>query len=116
MNAPAAANDNDGLHTNNAHGDRIDPVVVNQDMRRLWEDHITWARLYIVSAIAGLPHLDATADRLLQSHDDIGDAIATFYGEDAGHALAYDEIHAHIHMADTRADGIVEQFPRRFTH
>jgi hypothetical protein len=169
-------------------------------MRKLWEDHITWTRLYIVSAVAGLPDLDATAGRLLQNQADIGAAVATFYGDDAGAALtellrqhiliagelvtaakagdsaavttqsdrwyanaddiarfladanpawtfevlsdmmhthldqtlaeatarltgdwdadiaAYDEIHLHIlDMADALADGIVEQFPDRFS-
>ena len=198
--ALASASDDHGAHTSNAHGDRIDPDVFRQDMRKLWEDHITWTRLYIVSALAGLPDIDATANRLLENQDDIGDAIAVFYGDDAGNALAdllrdhiliaadlvaaakagddplvtskladwyanadaiatflaaanphwpvatlrdmmrahldqtlaeavarlngqwaddvaaYDEIHLHIlHMADTLADGVIDQFPRRFT-
>ena len=32
-------------------------------MRKLWEDHITWTRLYIVSALADLPDKGATTDR-----------------------------------------------------
>jgi hypothetical protein len=66
---------------------KIDRATFRQDMRKLWEDHITWTRLYIVSAIADLPDLDATAGRLLQNQADIGDAVATFYGDDAGAAL-----------------------------
>jgi hypothetical protein len=58
------------------------------DMRKLWEDHITWTRLYIVSAIADLPDKDATANRLLQNQTDIGNAVKTFYGEAAGDKLA----------------------------
>lgn len=56
-------------------------------MRKLWEDHVTWTRLYIVSAVAGLPDAGATAQRLLQNQADIGDAIKPFYGEAAGARL-----------------------------
>jgi hypothetical protein len=56
-------------------------------MRRLWEDHITWTRLYIISAAADLPDRDLTAQRLLRNQTDIGNAIKTFYGEDAGNEL-----------------------------
>ena len=58
------------------------------DMRKLWEDHITWTRLYIVSAVADLPDKDATAKRLLQNQVDIGNAVKSFYGEAAGDKLA----------------------------
>jgi hypothetical protein len=65
----------------------IGRVEFRQDMRRLWEDHITWTRLFIVSAVAGLPDVDPTAGRLLQNQADIGAAIAPFYGEEAGATL-----------------------------
>ena len=58
-----------------------------QDMRKLWEDHITWTRLYIVSVAGGLPDADLTAQRLLQNQTDIGNAVKTFYGEAAGNQL-----------------------------
>ena len=56
-------------------------------MRRLWEDHITWTRLYIIAAEAGSPDTDATAQRLLQNQTDIGNAIKPFYGDAAGEQL-----------------------------
>ena len=56
-------------------------------MRRLWEDHIVWTRLYIVSAAAGLPDEGAAAQRLLRNQADIGDAIKPFYGDAAGTQL-----------------------------
>jgi len=66
---------------------KIDPLVFQQAVRKLWEDHITWTRVYIISAIAGLPETDAAAQRLLQNQLDIGNAIKPFYGEQAGNQL-----------------------------
>ena len=65
----------------------ISRQTFQDDMRKLWEDHITWTRLYIVSAIGGLPDKDATAQRLLQNQTDIGNAIKPFYGDEAGAKL-----------------------------
>jgi hypothetical protein len=59
-------------------------------MRKLWEDHIAWTRLYIVSAAtaaADLPDIEATAGRLLSNQVDIGEAIKPFYGDGAGDQL-----------------------------
>ncbi len=65
----------------------VDRAALQGAMRKLWEDHITWTRLYIVSAVAGLPDLGATTQRLLQNQTDIGDAIKPFYGDAAGARL-----------------------------
>jgi hypothetical protein len=62
-------------------------VVFHDAMRKLWEDHITWTRLYIVSAAADLPDQGATAGRLLQNQVDIGNAVKAFYGDAAGDQL-----------------------------
>lgn len=41
-------------------------------MRKLWEDHVTWTRLAIVSFAGDLPDLPATQRRLLRNQTDIG--------------------------------------------
>ena len=56
-------------------------------MRKLWEDHVTWTRLFIVSALAAAPDTNATAERLLQNQTDIGNAIKPLYGDAAGAQL-----------------------------
>lgn len=66
---------------------KIDPLVFQQAVRKLWEDHITWTRVYIISALADLPEADTAAGRLLQNQTDIGDAVKPFYGDQAGEQL-----------------------------
>lgn len=66
---------------------KIDPLVFQQAVRKLWEDHITWTRVYIIAALADLPEADAAAQRLLQNQVDIGNAIKPFYGDQAGEQL-----------------------------
>ena len=56
-------------------------------MRKLWEDHVMWTRLFIVSSLADLPDNAATTERLLQNQTDIGNAIKPFYGDAAGDRL-----------------------------
>ena len=56
-------------------------------MRKLWEDHITWTRVFIISAVADLPDKAAATDRLLQNQVDIGNAIKPYYGDEAGNKL-----------------------------
>ncbi|HSB65209.1 MAG TPA: hypothetical protein VLD65_01445, partial [Anaerolineales bacterium] len=70
-----------------AASNKINPLVFQQAVRKLWEDHITWTRVYIIAAVAGLPETNTAAARLLQNQVDIGNAIKTFYGEPAGTQL-----------------------------
>ena len=66
---------------------KVSRRAFHDGMRRLWVDHVTWTRLFIVSFSADLPDLQATTDRLLQNQTDIGDAIKPFYGKAAGNQL-----------------------------
>lgn len=67
--------------------EKTDPLVFKQTMRKLWEDHIQLTRVYLVSAIAGLPDTESAAARLLKNQEDIGNAIKPFYGDEAGDQL-----------------------------
>jgi hypothetical protein len=64
--------------------DKMAAAQLRDDMDRLWEDHITYTRNFIISFAGGLPDQDAVAARLMQNQVDIGNAIKTFYGEKAG--------------------------------
>ncbi len=66
---------------------KTDAQAFHDAMRKLWEDHITWTRLAIVSLSNDLPDTQPTVGRLLQNQVDIGDAIKPFYGEAAGDQL-----------------------------
>jgi hypothetical protein len=62
-------------------------AAFQDQMRVLWEDHVTWTRLAIVTFADGSAGFDATAARLLRNQEDIGDAVKPFYGEAAGNQL-----------------------------
>ena len=66
-------------------GSSTEPVRLA--LRKLWSDHVIWTREYIVAAVAGTPDADAAAGRLLRNQEDIGAAVAGFYGQAGGDKL-----------------------------
>jgi hypothetical protein len=73
-------------------------VALRTDMRQLWEDHITWTRLAIISLTTGSPDTQATVGRLLRNQTDIGNAVKPFYGNGAGNELTR-QLRQHILIA-----------------
>jgi len=62
-------------------------ATLKQDMRKLWTDHVVWTRDYIVAAVGDQPDAQAAAGRLMKNQDDIGNAVAKYYGAPAGQQL-----------------------------
>lgn len=56
-------------------------------MRDLWEDHVAWSRMYLISAATEAPDVQETTERLLKNQVEIGEVIALFYGKKTGHQL-----------------------------
>jgi len=71
---------------------------LHDHMRKLWEQHVAWTRMAIVTFADGSAGFDATAQRLLRNQQDIGDAFARFYGNKLGHHLS-SLLHDHITIA-----------------
>jgi hypothetical protein len=70
-------------------------ATLHQNMRALWSDHVIWTRDYIVAAVADQPDQQAAAARLMRNQEDIGAAIAAYYGQAAGGRLT-ELLKAHI--------------------
>lgn len=76
-----------GFSRTSMDGPESKEMALHNAMRKLWEDHITWTRVFIISAAADLPDKPTATERLLQNQVDIGNAIKPYYGEAAGTKL-----------------------------
>ena len=88
------------------HGSAVGKAAFHDAMRKLWEDHVTWTRQFIVSAATesgNLADIGPTTDRLLANQTDIGNALKPFYGDAVGEqvtALLRDLADAGIRFRD----------------
>jgi len=58
-------------------------VDLMRDNRSLWEEHVAWTRMAIISLIFNLPDIDFVLARLLKNATDMGDMIRPIYGDAA---------------------------------
>jgi hypothetical protein len=78
------------MASKNAQGHRKETnqsIKLHQDMRKLWTDHVVWTRVFIIGATADAPDVPAATTRLLRNQEDIGKAVAEYYGPPAGEKL-----------------------------
>lgn len=79
----------DGAHGHSATTTQTSKQLALHDgMRSLWEQHVAWTRMAIVSFAGDLPDLKATTARLMRNQTHIGNAIKPYYGKAAGNELA----------------------------
>ena len=71
----------------NATQQKPSKASLKEDMRKLWTDHVVWTRDYIIAAAADAPDQPSAAGRLMKNQEDIGAAVAGFYGKPAGDQL-----------------------------
>jgi hypothetical protein len=93
-----AAHNHGAMHQHGARALTQKQVALREDMRRLWEDHITWTRLAVISLTTDSPDTRATVGRLLKNQTDIGNAVKPFYGRKAGNELT-NQLRRHILIA-----------------
>lgn len=75
----------------------VEVGLINQ-MRMLWEEHVTWTRLAIVSTVFDLPDAELVSSRLLKNPKDFEKALQPFYGEENASKFA-DLLNSHLVIA-----------------
>lgn len=55
--------------------------TLNNHLRMLWEQHVFWTRLVILSMVFGLPDTELVTNRLLRNPKDFEAALRPYYGE-----------------------------------
>lgn len=84
---------------------RLNPSCISKQedwlkssMRLVWEQHVYWTRLMIVSIVFNLTDVNATTARLLQNATDMGNLLRPFYGNNIAEKYS-DLIREHLVIA-----------------
>lgn len=62
-------------------------VNLLKDMNLVWEQHIMWTRMLLISIAENLKDLEATQSRLLQNPEDIANIFRIYYGNATANIL-----------------------------
>ena len=57
-------------------------LELSNHLRMLWEQHIVWTRMFIISTVSNLLDVDLVTNRLLQNPKDFEMALKPFYGDE----------------------------------
>jgi len=57
-------------------------LALREELNTLWEQHVFWTRLFLISVAESLKDLEPTKRRLLRNPVDIANVYRRFYGED----------------------------------
>lgn len=63
-------------------------LTLSNQLRLLWEQHVYWTRMAILSMAFGLPDEEAVTRRLLRNPEDFGALLRIFYGGDVSAKFA----------------------------
>lgn len=63
-------------------------VELMRNERSLWEEHVAWTRMAIISLVFNLPDLDFVLARLLKNAEDMGNMFRPIYGDNAANMYA----------------------------
>ena len=56
--------------------------MLSNQFRLLWEQHVYWTRMFIISVVFNLPDIQYVTNRLLRNPEDFAEVFSLFYAED----------------------------------
>jgi len=76
----------------------LSKLQLSNQLRELWEQHVAWTRMTIISAASDNPDFELTSQRILRNASDMAGALEPFYG-DANASKFGKLIHDHLTIA-----------------
>ncbi|HVF24517.1 MAG TPA: hypothetical protein VNA23_01430 [Anaerolineales bacterium] len=78
---------------------KLSEQTYRNSMHRLWENHSNWTRLFVISTLDDLEYRDPTRSHLLENQHNIGEALETFYGDEASEQFVV-LLEEHVQITD----------------